>query len=151
MRDTFGVEHLRLDRKSLRKFFGIDNIFLYQFGVYFTIWIWALTVLLEGRSTDHRIELALIVAPLIVLIGYIIVGKLGTLLCAGGDLVMSYCTGIKSYEEFQDHGCFSFSVALIGAISLCMFVRMLRDLIIIFTRDTDRIETILEVTGGTDE
>lgn len=147
MREQFGVNYLQLNRKVVRRFFGIDNIFLYQFGVYFIIWIWALTVLMDGRTTDYHTELAMSIAPIVVAAGYMMVGKIGAAFCAGGDLVMAFCTGQRAFWEYNEYNRFSFSTALVMAISLCMFVRMIRDLIIICTKDPDKPRIILDVTG----
>ena len=105
---------------------GIDAIFLYQFVVYLLIFIWAI----HHVATDglHQDVIAFVVAPPIVLAGYLINSRHSVLLCAAGDLAMAYSVGRYTLGLFQDQG-FELDVVLAFSLVLCMAVRFVRDVL----------------------
>lgn len=124
---VLGTRWLRIRRRTLVRFFGLDYIFLYQFGVYLALFIWAVFIV-SSRGTIHGWTF-LIGTPM-VFVGYLIPKKWGVLLCAAGDAAMSYSTGVEAWRMNLVHAP-SFGIVITAAIMLCMAARCIRDIVIV--------------------
>src|ERR1700742_2973879 len=84
---------------KLRLFFGIDAIFLYQFGVYLAVWLWAIW---RQFLTEHPpLSPLFLFAPPVVFVGYLIPKKWGVIMCAAGDAAMAWGTVLQAWSAHK--------------------------------------------------
>lgn len=127
---SLGAHWVKVRPKNLVRFFGVDYIFLYQFGVYLALWLWATVNLIRHGYLTYS-GLYVFAFPLVVA-GYLIPRRWGVMMCAAGDAAMSWTTAQLAWVIYVK-GVSGFAVVLAIAIALCMAVRFIRDAAIFFS------------------